>query len=417
MDNGQDSDEKPKKKRGRPPGGRRTSSASAQKRRGSDNAWQNLNDITASFAHGASVRSEEQSDTDDERFTYTLEPEKLSPFSRLLRDIVQHDRSEITRIARELDVTENTIYRWMNGSSEPRVAYLKRIPEVLSEQRDDMMYAINQTFPGVLDMQPTKIREAQKEIYRRVLELAASSDEDDTRFWQVSQALFDYALERLDVERRGIAITYARAMFPHDGRIHSLYEATMRGNPPWSYTLEARGYLGSTTLAGQAAMFQRMQYWSAADVNSRQPVERDEFEQSACAVPILRGSRIAGVLVVSCTQPAFFIMPIAREAVIEYAQLLSIGIADSEFQPIELLDLRPMPSLDMQREQISQTYIGRVLAYARIHGTSRSYAELQVRQEMEKEFEAMVGTKRSQHEAETQQSQNKQEHYGIIPPG
>jgi hypothetical protein len=330
---------------------------------------------------------------------------------------VQHDRSEITRIARELDVAENTIYRWMNGSSVPRAVYLKRIPEVLSEQRDNMINAINQTFPGVLDMQPTKIREAQKDIYRRVLELAAVSDEDDTRFWQVSQALFDYVLEHLDIERREIAITYARVMSPHEDHIHSLYEATMRGNPPWSYTLEARGYLGSTTLAGQAAMFQRMQYWSAADVNSRQPVERDEFEHSACAVPILRGSRIAGVLVVSCAHPAFFSMPIAREAVIEYAQLLSVGIADSEFQPISLLDLRPMPSLAVQRERIAQTYISRVLAYARTQGISRSEAERRVRHEMEKEFEGMVRANKGLQEIETQQSQDKHEHYGIIPPG
>ncbi len=123
-----------------------------------------------------------------------------------------------------MDVAENTIYRWMNGSSEPRATYLKRLPDVLPEHRGNLSYVINQTFPGVLDMQTAGIREVNKDIYRRVLDLVAMTVEEDTRFWQVSQAIFEYALLHLDVERHGMAITFARLMLAHKDGIHSLRE-------------------------------------------------------------------------------------------------------------------------------------------------------------------------------------------------
>src|SRR5436305_1351465 len=56
----------------------------------------------------------------DEQLAYTIAEEDISTFSGLLRSILQRDRAEIARVAKELDVTENTIYRWMNGNSDPR---------------------------------------------------------------------------------------------------------------------------------------------------------------------------------------------------------------------------------------------------------------------------------------------------------
>jgi hypothetical protein len=105
--------------------------------------------------------------------------------------------------------------------------------------------------------------------------------------------------------------------------VHSLIEMTMRGNDPWAFALENHTYLGGTTLAGMAATLDRLQTWDNISESERIQVEVDDFERSACAYPVTRTGKIAGVLIISSTHPHFFMRPIACQAVIEYAQRLS----------------------------------------------------------------------------------------------
>jgi len=325
----------------------------------------------------------------DEQLAYSMNEEKLSPFSSLLRHILRHDRGEIARVARDLEVTEVTVYRWINGSFEPRAVHLKRLPEVLGEHRGNLTYAINQTFPGVLDPPSLGIREVRKDIYRRVLELIATTQEEDARHWQVTQAIFEYALLHLDSDRRGLSITYANLMPAHADGIHSLREAAMRGNYPWPFSLESRAYLGSTTLAGTAAIEQRLQTWDNMGNEERLQVDVDEHERSAIACPVMYGGRISGVLIVSSTQTGFFTDPMACQAVTEYAQLLSLAIPREAFHPCSFLKLRPMPEVKWQRAEIGRSYVNRIITYARKHMIARPEAEQQVLIEMEREFEEL----------------------------
>jgi len=332
-------------------------------------------------------QSMEDTTFDDEQLAYTLSDEKLSHFSSLLRHILRHDRAEITRVARDLDVAEITIDRWMSGSSEPRTVHLKHLPEVLGEHRGDITSAINQTFPGVLDPPSLGIHEVKKDIYRRVLELVTTTQEDDARYWQVTQDIFEYALLHLDSDRRGLAITYANLMPPQEDGIHSLREAAMRGNYPWPYSLESRAYLGSTTLAGTAATQQRLQTWDNLNNEERLQVDIDTFERSAAACPVMHAGRISGVLIISSTQTGFFADPMARQAVSEYAQLLALALHENAFYPHSLLHLRPMPEVKWQREEIRHVYVNRIITYARKHMIARQEAEQRVLSEMEREFE------------------------------
>ncbi len=231
------------------------------------------------------------------------------------------------------------------------------------------------------------LREVQKDIYRRVMELVTTIADDDARQWHITQAIFEDALLQLDAEHRGIAITYAKLMPAREDGVHSLVETTMRGNDPWPYALENHTYLGSTTLAGTAAMLDRLQTWDNLSEDERLQVEVDEFERSACAYPVTRAGRIAGVLIISSTQPRFFSHPIACQAVIEYAQLLSLAFHEQEFNPFSHLNLRPMPDLKWQRAEISHSYVSRIIVYAHRKGISRQEAELLVRRDMEAEFE------------------------------
>src|SRR5438876_8315489 len=186
MRNGQDAAKLPRRKRGRPPGSRKTTSTPEQ--RGSERREEPL--VATSVAGeqtwspgGVAFPSLSTNEVNDELFAYETAEENLTSFSNFLRTVLRRDRAEITRVAREMDVAENTIYRWMNGNSEPRAMHLKKLPDVLPEYRSNLSLVINQTFPGVLDMQIAGIREVRKDVYRRVLDLVALTDEEDTRFW------------------------------------------------------------------------------------------------------------------------------------------------------------------------------------------------------------------------------------------
>jgi hypothetical protein len=311
----------------------------------------------------------------------------LSPFSTFLNEILRRDRAAITRLAVELEVAENTIYRWMNGSSEPRPAHLRNLVAALPEHRDNLLSVIGLTFPDTSGEFTTPLRDVQKDIYRRVMDLFTTIVEPGARRWEILHAIFDHALLHFDPERKGVAVTYARLMPARPDGIHSLYEAMMRGNDPWPAMLVNNVYLGSTTLAGTAAIRDRLQIWNKLDESERLQYEIDDFERSACACPVTFAGRVAGVLIVSSTQPAFFAHPVVCQSVLEYAQLMALAFPENEFFPQSLLNLRPMPDLRWQREEISRTYVNRIIAHARKMGISRQAAEIQVRAQIEAEFE------------------------------
>lgn len=363
------------RKRGRPPGSRNKASILSETQTQSAVYRPNL----ATTSTGL----------DDEQLAYTLTEEKLSPFSSLLRQILRRNRAEILRVAAELEITENTIYRWMNGSSEPRLHHLRRLPEVLSEHSGNLTYAINRTFKGTLERHSTGIRAIDKEIYSRVLDLVTSTEDDDARFWQVAQAIFEYALLHLDADKHGLAILYAQLMPRYDDGIHSLREIMMRGNPPWPHHLESYAYLGSTTLAGAAVLLQRTQIWDRVEQGTRLRASFDEHEKSTCAHPVMRANKIAGVLIVASTKTGFFRNPQASLSVIEYAQLLGIALLEKLFQPSSSLSLRPMPNVCWQRDKIAHSYINRIIACAHQQTISRLEAEQTIIQEMEAEFEEL----------------------------
>ena len=230
-------------------------------------------------------------------------------------------------------------------------------------------------------------RGPQKDIYRRVLELREATVENDARRWHITQTVFEDALLRLDLEHLGLSMLYARLMPPREDGIHSLYELEMRGSYPWPFTLETKVYLGSTTLAGTAAMLHRMQRWDALVDDGRVQIMVDDLEQSACAQPLMLAGRMAGVLVVSSTQPGFFTDSTVCQSVIEYARLLTLALNDDDFYPFSQLHLKPMPDLKWQRAEMGRSYVNRVIVCARRANLSLPEAQEYVRREMEEEFE------------------------------
>lgn len=372
-----------KRKRGRPAGSRKGNTPAANPRRPTSLQATQLD----------SVRPEKQqtsSEVHEEAPAFLNGTKSLPPVNQLLHSILQQDRLTIARVAKALGVTENTVYRWMNGTSTPQPAHLRRLPDVLPAHRSKLIHVIKQTYPGVLELSPISVREIQKDIYQRVIELVVSIDEDDLRQWEVVQTLFEYALLQLDPEHYGMVITYAKLLPPReDAMVHALREVAMRGHTPWPQETQTRAFLGSNMLGGHVAMLQRNQVWSDI-IEGHIPFMVDVNERSSCASPLLRGRRIAGVLIVSSTQPDFFADPKKCETIDEYARLLSIAVPPSDFHSIYSLHLRPMPDLSMQRQHLNTTYIQRILNYASTHNLSSQEAETKVERELEKEFEGLA---------------------------
>jgi transcriptional regulator with XRE-family HTH domain len=312
--------------------------------------------------------------------------------------LIKNDRSEILRLAREIGVSDNTVYRWINGTSEPHLNHMQRLLEVLPHTYQLRLSATTGALAAPANGRGPVHQlqgrwDVPKEIYRRVMEQAAITVDHTSRRWHIIETIFEYALLHLDPERQGMALTYARLMPPRaDGTIHSLYETEMRGQAPWPFALDFKAYLGSTTLAGTAAMLQRAYTWSRLDEEARHPVGLDDNEQSSCAAPVMRGGRLAGVLIVSCAQNDFARNPAVPRAISDYAHLLATGLMDSDFYPTSLIKLVPMPELKWQRERIANIYLNRVVEYARKQCLSFTEAEQQVLQDLEDEFERYAST-------------------------
>lgn len=338
-----------------------------------------------------------------------------SAFATLLGFLINNDRREILRIAKEVHVSDNTVYRWLNGTSEPRHSHLQSLLHVLpqlrahspegSAQQEHVRQKVTHTVSG----------EVQREIFHRVLEQAAITVDNASRRWHITETIFEYALLHLDPDRQGMALTYARLMPPReDGTIHSLCEMEMRGQAPWPFALDFKTYLGSTTLAGAAAMFQRVKTWSADDVEARIPVGLDKNERSSCAAPVMRGGRLAGVLIVSSTLSDFVRNPTVPGAVSDYANMLATGLADQEFYPVNLLKLVPMPELDWQRETIARSYLNRVVECARKDGLSFPEAERKVLHDLESEFERSAsGQVSATHLPRLEQAEHREQKQGF----
>lgn len=391
--------ERVRRPRGRPPGKKGISAA--QKLPEAFSTRDNLsNDLSEEFPI---EQKEEVGEQDDAMPASNGGP---GAFSSLLGFLIKNDRSEVLRIAREIGVSDNTVYRWLNGTAEPRHSHLVRLLEVLSPSHPTFSQA-----PGAASGRSAHNQAArwdvQKEIYRRVMELAAITVDEASRRWHIIETIFEYALLHLDPDRQGMALTYARLMPARtDGYIHSLYEAEMRGQAPWPFALDIKAYLGSTTLAGAAAMRQRVQVWSKLDVETRTPVGLDENELSSCAAPVMRGGRLAGVLIVSSAQEDFVRNSAIPRTITDYAHLLAAGLMDSDFHPISLLKLAPMPELSWQRERIARFYLNRVTEYARKQCLSFAEAEQKVLQDLEEEFERYACGTENALDAPEQQPEN-----------
>ena len=106
---------------------------------------------------------------------------------------------------------------------------------------------------------------------------------------------------------------------------------------------------------------------------------------SALASPILYTNMVAGCLLLSSTQPNYFMSESRLVLISDYAQLIALAFHPEQFVPPERIELRLMPPVVTQRELFA-TFPQRVITEMKSCNIARAEAEQLVWQQIEKEL-------------------------------
>ena len=311
-----------------------------------------------------------------------------------LREIIQNPQ-ERQRIANELSINPLTLVRWINHQSNPRPRNLQQLLIALPQYRSELIQSIELEFPDlVVDEKGLEVADQQLEIpsefYARVLATYLTTPTPQ-RFWTLGTLILQQALGQLDPNHLGMAIIIAQCMPPlHGKKVRSLREQIGRGTPPWPFHLDDQAiFLGAESLAGYAVNSCRPAIIQNPDEGGRFPVHWAEWEKSAAAYPIMQMNASAGCLLVSSTQPDYF-LPTRQALLQNYAALIALAFDPREFYSIQDIDLHLMPFYRRQltyRANFRQRVSGVLLeAYRSGQSLSILEAEQLVWQQLEEEL-------------------------------
>jgi hypothetical protein len=301
---------------------------------------------------------------------------------------------ERQRLASALGVNVITLMRWAKQDSQPQRSHLVQLVKVVQpHQRADLLNALLVAYP---EMQ-NKFKEQSAEgipasFFRQILRDQATIIET-LRSWQLSLNILNEALDVLDPNRLGMAITPAICMPPGpDGKIRSLREHGGRGTLPWSADLEHQAiFLGMNCLAGHV-----MQIGRAASV---QDVQKEKYipvfahpadlEHSAGAAPIWLEGKIAGCLLAACIRTEHFTQ--ARlDLLVQFASVFALALSPGDFHEHSQVHLRYIPRPSYQEEYLKtfRQRVNQLMAQAGREGhlLSNARAEQQAWQDIEEEL-------------------------------
>ena len=287
----------------------------------------------------------------------------------LLGSIIQ-DPQERRRLANELNINPVTLTRWVNNESSPRPQSIHRLLNALPQHRNALHDQLLNEFGSLLaEPEGASTEDLQfkipSEFYMRVLRTRATIPKV-LRFSSMCDLILQQALEQLDPNRAGMAITVVRCMPPTaDNKIRSLRESLGRGTSPWDSNLDQQAILlGAESLAGNAVSLGRLIVnQNLSEEQSLAPGYHGQFEESAVAAPIMLEGKVSGCLLVSSSQTEYFEQP--RQALIEsYADLVALAFGAPEFYDTRQIELGLVPFQDVQklylsgyRQRLSETMI------------------------------------------------------------
>ncbi|MDQ2716231.1 MAG: GAF domain-containing protein [Chloroflexota bacterium] len=271
----------------------------------------------------------------------------------VLGNIIQ-DPLERQRIADSLGVNSITLVRWANDDSNPRPRNLQQLLLALPQQRQLLRDLIAEEFgEAFARMKNEPLMDVPQEVpsafYTSVLQVYATIPLQ-LRFWSVSNLVLQQALGQLDPNQVGLIISLAQCNPPmHGKKIRSLRERVGRGTLPWKSIMDQQAILlGSESLAGRAvSTYHQLTFQDRTESQSLFPSHWTEWEESASVCPIMFDGRIAGCLLVSSTQPNYF-LPFRETLIQHYARLIVLAFEPHEFYELQDIELHPMPPYQEQ---------------------------------------------------------------------
>ena len=295
--------------------------------------------------------------------------QEAKTWRELLGSIIQ-DPLERRRLANELGINPVTLTRWVNNESNPRPQSIQRLVNALPQHRKVLLDLLLDEFGGFIadtegSLTEDLLNNIPSEFYNRVLRTRATIPQV-LRYSSLCDLILQQALEQLDPNRVGIAVTVVRCMPPSiDKKIRSLRESVGRGTPPWESNLDQQAILlGAESLAGNAVSLGRLVVnQDLSEEHSLSPGYHGQWEESAAAAPIMLEGMVSGCLLVSSSQTNYF--PQSRQALIEsYADLLALAFETAEFYDPRQIELGLVPFQDVQklylsgfRQRLSETMI------------------------------------------------------------
>lgn len=318
------------------------------------------------------------------------------PAWRSLLGQLIHDPQERHRIASELDVNSATLVRWAHNETNPRLQNLLQLLKAVPQHRQRLRDLVAEEFPEFAnsendDFSENTSIEIPSGTYSSVLHTYITAPKRQ-RFWLVSNFILQEAIRQLDPQQLGMTVSLALCVPPAEGKkVRSLREHMGRGTHPWKATMKHEvAYLGIESLAGYALSNLRLRtIQDRSESPTLYPARWLDWEESAVACPIMREGRFAGCLLVSSTQPRYFVPH--REALIQnYAELMVLAFEPEEFYDPHDIQLGLMPNFDEQ-EKCFNTLRQRV-AKAMVEGSKRQppvtimEAEQLVWQQLEEEL-------------------------------
>ena len=149
-------------------------------------------------------------------------------------------------------------------------------------------------------------------------------------------------------------------------------------------------FLGAESLAGYCVSACRgVENNDVRDRNSPLPAHQVPYELSAAAYPILLSGKVAGCLLISSTQPNFFLSQFRLNLIHNYANLVSLLFEPSQFYDLAEIRLQAMPLHTRQLPYFGD-FRQQVIEKMSIHKVSYGEAEQLVWEEMEEIFLALA---------------------------
>lgn len=304
---------------------------------------------------------------------------------------------ERQRLAEALGVNQVTLTRWANGLAIPRVQHRRRLIDLVpAEYRESLktMFVAEfaETFGNDSDWTESPGQDIPAEFYKDVLQEIATLP-TPLHTWSLVNLILSQALRHLDPTRLGMCITVVQCMPPRGEtmKVHSLRVIQTQGTPPWSTESVVSEFLGAESLAGLVVATCRPAVIQDLGIQeSMVPGQKEGYEMSAAAWPILRASQVAGCVVFSSTQAHYF-LPSRLALGGQYADLLSVAFKDTDFYPPSSIELRVLPPYsDLQKSYLIsfQSRVVETLRQAAAQGQSmnRLQAEEAVWKQLEEEI-------------------------------